>query len=67
MRGLKAVKTADVPIRPKGAKQDIVLKIAVVHGTEKIVPLLQEVREGKSPYHFIEVMNCPQRDRKSVV
>ena len=58
VRGLKAVKSADVPIKLKSG-QEITLKVAVVHGTKNIAPLLEEVRAGKSPYHFIEVMNCP--------
>ena len=58
VRGLKAVKSADVPIKLKNG-QEITLKVAVVHGTKNIAPLLEEVRAGKSPYHFIEVMNCP--------
>jgi ferredoxin hydrogenase large subunit len=59
VRGLKEVKTADVPLKLKGNGQEIVLKIAVVHGTKNVEPLLAEVKEGHSPYHFIEVMNCP--------
>jgi ferredoxin hydrogenase large subunit len=59
VRGLKEVKTAAVPLKLKGNGQEIVLKIAVVHGTKNVEPLLAEVKEGHSPYHFIEVMNCP--------
>jgi ferredoxin hydrogenase large subunit len=34
--------------------------VAVVHGiAENITALLEEVLAGRSPYHFIEVMNCP--------
>jgi ferredoxin hydrogenase large subunit len=36
------------------------LKVAVAHGIkENVKPLLEEVKAGKSPYHFIEIMNCP--------
>lgn len=59
VRGLKEVKTAEVPIKLKGNGQEIVLKIAVVHGTKNVEPLLTELKAGQSPYHFIEVMNCP--------
>lgn len=60
VRGLKGVKTADVPMKDAKTGKEVVLKIAVAHGLkENVRPLLEEVRQGKSPYHFIEVMNCP--------
>ena len=59
VRGLKEVKSAEIPIKLKGTGQEIPLKIAVVHGTKNVEPLLDEIRAGKSTYHFIEVMNCP--------
>lgn len=59
VRGLKEVKKADVPMKLKGSGKEITLKVAVVHGTKNVEPLLDEIKEGKSPYHFIEVMNCP--------
>lgn len=59
-RGLEGVKTADIPLKDAKTGTEIVLKIAIAHGTkENAVPLLEEVKAGKSPYHFIEVMNCP--------
>lgn len=59
-RGLQGVKTADVPMKDAKTGKEIVLKIAIAHGTKNNVrPLLEEIRAGKSPYHFIEVMNCP--------
>lgn len=59
-RGLKGVKTADIPMKDAKTGKEVVLKIAIAHGIkENVVPLLEEVRAGKSPYHFIEVMNCP--------
>lgn len=59
VRGLQQVKTADVPLKLKSNGSEIVLKVAVVHGTKNVEPLLKEVEQGISPYHFIEVMNCP--------
>jgi NADH-quinone oxidoreductase subunit G len=35
------------------------LKLAVVHSLINAQKLAQEVRDGKSDYHFIEVMACP--------
>lgn len=59
VRGLESVKTADVSIRLKGTDKEIVLKVAVVHGIKNIEPIINDIKANKSPYHFIEVMNCP--------
>lgn len=59
-RGLKGVKSASVTIREKEHNQEVTLNVAVVHGLkENIKPVLDDVLAGRSPYHFIEVMNCP--------
>ena len=34
-------------------------KIAVTSGFEGARILMEQIRDGKSPYHFIEVMGCP--------
>ncbi len=60
VRGFKGVKSASIPIHDKELDKEIVLNVAVVHGIrENIAPVLDEVLAGRSPYHFIEVMNCP--------
>ncbi|MCD6221908.1 iron hydrogenase small subunit [bacterium] len=53
VRGLKGVKTASVEINGNR------VNVAVAHGLGNARKLLDEVREGKSPYHFIEIMACP--------
>ncbi len=53
VRGLEAVKEAEIDI--KGTK----VKVAVTSGMKNAKPLLDEVRAGKSPYAFIEIMCCP--------
>ncbi len=53
IRGMNGVKTADLEIAGMN------VKIAVVSSMEMVRPLLDEIRAGKSPYHFIEVMGCP--------
>jgi ferredoxin hydrogenase large subunit len=53
VRGLDGVKKADVQIG------DVNLKVAVVNGLRNAKPILEEVKAGKSPYHFIEIMSCP--------
>ena len=35
------------------------VRIAAVSGMKNAKPLLEDVKNGKSPYHFIEIMGCP--------
>ena len=37
---------------------DMLLNVAVVHQLSCVIPLLEDIKSGKSKYHFIEVMNC---------
>ncbi len=53
VRGFKGVKEAEVDIM--GNK----VKVAVAHGLGNAKKLMQQIEEGTSPYHFIEVMGCP--------
>ncbi len=53
IRGLDGVKETTVNIN------DIKLNVAVVNGIGNIDPILDEIIEGKSKYHFVEVMTCP--------
>ena len=52
-RGYKGVKEASLKIG------DLEVKVAVVNGIGNVKPVMDDVRAGKSPYHFIEVMACP--------
>ncbi|MDD2772442.1 MAG: NADH-dependent [FeFe] hydrogenase, group A6 [Elusimicrobiales bacterium] len=52
VRGMDGIKTAEVDLA--GTK----LKVAVAHTLSNARKLLEEIRDGKSPYHFIEVMTC---------
>jgi NADP-reducing hydrogenase subunit HndD len=54
VRGMKGVKEAEVDFGG-GLK----VKVAATSGMADARPLLQQIREGKSPYAFIEVMCCP--------
>ncbi|RKL61419.1 iron hydrogenase [Thermoanaerobacteraceae bacterium SP2] len=54
VRGISSFREAEV--EAGGIK----LKVAVVHGLEKIKPLLDSLRGGRLNYHFIEVMTCPE-------
>ena len=59
VRGLQGIKEANVTMTDLKTGKTVNLKVAVVHGIkENAVPLIEQVIAGKSPYHFIEVMNC---------
>ena len=53
VRGLQGVKEATLKIAGKN------IKIAVASGMTNAKPLLEDVKNKKSPYHFIEIMGCP--------
>ena len=53
VRGLEAVKEAEIDI--EGTK----VKVAVTSGMKNAKPLLDDIRAGKSPYAFVEIMCCP--------
>jgi ferredoxin hydrogenase large subunit len=60
VRGLKGVKDAAVTLKDSKYGKDVTVRVAVVHGLrDNIVPVIDQVLAGRSPYHFIEVMNCP--------
>jgi NADH-quinone oxidoreductase subunit G/NADP-reducing hydrogenase subunit HndD len=53
VRGMKTIKEATVSLN--GTK----LKVAVAHGLANARKLLEQIRDGKADYHFIEIMCCP--------
>lgn len=53
VRGVKGIKEATVELN--GQK----LNIAVVSGLANARKIMDEIRAGKSKYHFIEIMSCP--------
>lgn len=53
VRGLEGIKEAKVNIN------GMTVKIAVAHGMANARILLEQIRSGVSPYHFIEIMACP--------
>lgn len=54
VRGLQGVKEAEVDMGAAGK-----VKVAVTSGMANAKKLLDEIREGKSEYAFIEIMCCP--------
>lgn len=63
VRGMEGVKEASLKIEGcveawkflEGAE----LKVAIAHGLVNANKIMKLVREGKAPYHFIEIMGCP--------
>ncbi len=53
VRGTNGVRAASVDLGGR------TVEVAVVHGLHNLPPLLQQIRDGHSPYSFIEVMACP--------
>ena len=53
VRGMEGIKEADIDIA------GTVVKVAVASGMKNAKVLLDQIRSGKSPYAFIEIMCCP--------
>ncbi|MDR0426277.1 MAG: [FeFe] hydrogenase, group A [Clostridiales bacterium] len=53
IRGTKGIKTAVLDLN--GTK----VKVGVVHSLSNAKTIMDDIRAGKSDYHFIEVMTCP--------
>jgi len=53
VRGFEGIKNAEISL---GGSP---VRVAVAHGLANARVLLDEIREGKSPYQFIEIMSCP--------
>jgi NADP-reducing hydrogenase subunit HndD len=53
VRGLEGVREASVDVN------GTVLKVAIASGMNNAKALLEDVKAGKSPYAFIEIMGCP--------
>lgn len=52
-RGIQGIKEAEVDLA------GTVVKVAIANGLSNARKLMDQVRAGESPYHFIEVMACP--------
>ena len=53
VRGFDGLKEASLEIN------GLTINVAVAHGMKNAKPLLDDIRAGKSKYHFIEIMGCP--------
>ena len=52
-RGFDGIKEATVDLN------GLEVKVAIAHSLSNARKLMDQVRAGESPYHFIEVMACP--------
>ena len=61
--GLEKIKEASIlfkDVKPEYSfLEGVEARIAVTSGLKNADVLLEQIRDGKSPYHFIEVMACP--------
>ncbi len=63
VRGMDGVKEATIKI--EGCVEDwkflegAELKVAIAHGLVNANKVMKMTREGKAPYHFVEIMACP--------
>ena len=53
IRGLEGVRSATIDFG------GFPLKVGIAHGLGNARKLVEEVKQGKSPYHVIEIMACP--------
>jgi NADH-quinone oxidoreductase subunit G/NADP-reducing hydrogenase subunit HndD len=53
LRGMEGLREASVDIG------DLTLNIGIAHGLGNARKLLEDIRDGKSQYHAIEIMACP--------
>jgi len=60
VRGMKGARSAAIPLRDQKYGKDVTVQVAIVHWMgNNVDTIVGEVLAGRSPYHFIEVMNCP--------
>src|SRR4030043_192999 len=63
VRGMDGVKEATIKI--EGCTDEwkflegVELKVAIAHGLANANQIMKRVNQGKSPYHFVEIMACP--------
>ena len=53
VRGFDGIKESQIEINGQ------ILRFAVAHGMKNAKVLMDQIRNGESPYHFIEIMGCP--------
>ncbi|KAI4453948.1 nadh-quinone oxidoreductase subunit f [Holotrichia oblita] len=53
VRGVEGIKEAEIDMDGKK------IKVCVAHSLSNAKKIMEEIKAGKSPYHFVEVMTCP--------
>jgi NADP-reducing hydrogenase subunit HndD len=53
VRGFEGIREASIDIN------GMTVNVAIAHGMKNAKVLLDEIKAGKSKYHFIEIMGCP--------
>lgn len=63
VEGLQGIKEASLVITGTVPEwrflENVEVKVAVAHGLANAAQLLDSIQQGKSSYHFVEVMTCP--------
>ncbi len=63
VRGLESIKEATVKLENCLPEykflEGVELKVAIAHGLTNARVIMDQIVDGKSPYHFIEIMACP--------
>ncbi len=63
VRGMEGVKAASIKItdvKPEWSfLEGVELNVAIAHGLANAKTLMTAIKEGKTNYHFIEIMGCP--------
>ena len=63
LEGLDRIKTSEIkienPLEAFSFLDGVIVKVAVTSGLKGAAVLLEEIKKGTSPYHFIEIMGCP--------
>jgi iron-only hydrogenase group A len=63
VRGMKGIKETSITITDTVEKykalEGATLNIAIAHGTANAKIIMERIKEGTAPWHFIEIMACP--------
>ena len=54
VRGTEGFRTASIHAG------DLILKVGIVTGLKNVIPVLEQIKDGKLDLHFIEIMACPE-------
>lgn len=63
VRGMEGIREATIKlvdcVEAWSFLEGVEVKVAVAHGLKNARIIMDQIKKGKSPYHFIEVMACP--------